>query len=122
MKYLLYGLTGVVLVCDLLFIALIICAIVVRENMVLMFAPFLFLPSLFVSATVVFLLNRIKSLLASNQGIYKFNVGSFFGCIAIIVILPFMKLAPSSSESPPSPATVGYRDLAPAASSLRCKS
>ncbi|MCD6052368.1 MAG: hypothetical protein K0Q55_3786 [Verrucomicrobia bacterium] len=87
MKYLIYGLTGLVLVCDLLFIALIALAMAERDLMILMFAPLVIYPSLFASALIVFLLNRTKLLLASNKGIYRFNAASFFGIIILAMWL-----------------------------------
>jgi hypothetical protein len=85
MKYLIYGLTGLVLVCDLLFVALVALAMRPEQgaDMVLMAAPLVFWPAFFASITVMLLLKRPDLSLAWSKGINRFNG---FSCIGMVMV------------------------------------
>jgi len=85
MKAIIYLLTAMVVICDLLFVALVVASLGPEPgaNMILMVAPLVVCPSLIVSSAIIFWLNRAKEMLAMHRVIYRFHGASFFGCLAI---------------------------------------
>jgi hypothetical protein len=83
MRTIIYILTALVLVCDLLFGALVVLALRPEQgaNMVLMAAPLFVWPSILISIVVILLLRKSDPVVAMHKSIYRFHAIS---CISVL--------------------------------------